>query len=599
MNYNTHIPKFRRFVLQNFPFIEQDFDALTDYQLISKVVEYLNDVIHSQNALVSEMERYEEDMNSNFARLENLFNELHDYVENYFDNLDVQEEINNKLEEMAEDGYFQDIINSYINNYVPRCYETVADMINDNALKESMIVLTSGYYNKNDGGGSKYLIVSSEPIGSVYETLNNGKYALQIIEDYINLNKCGCYGDGIHDDTNKIKSLINIAKSKKLRLTANHNSIFLISSSLDVSNLYIDFNYATFITNSAIDMFVVDSTEYYGEIKNITIDCNGVANSGIKLTTCRKLNISYIDIINIKTYGLQYLAGYEVNASHMNFQGTTTDNSIGIYATSGDSKFSDIIMIDCKTAIYNINGSNYYDSIHAWILTPALIVGSICFKFNAGNCFLNNCYSDTYQYSIYQTTQIPSLSINNFFNVYNHGIYTAETAISATPVFMYCESANGNALTRISNSIIMGYSSTTNTHLTNLSSFEGSIVNCKITNFDHNLPFSNIDVTGSGVSSVSASKLEKDDKLVCIEHRVNINNISDTKTFTVGTIPYYFRPTIEYIGMCSYGTGSYNVQGVAYVYISVAGVITVTLPSDVTGNVTLKINVKYLTHKEI
>ena len=32
-------------LITNFPFIEADFDALTEYQLLSKVVEYLNNVV--------------------------------------------------------------------------------------------------------------------------------------------------------------------------------------------------------------------------------------------------------------------------------------------------------------------------------------------------------------------------------------------------------------------------------------------------------------------------------------------------------------------------------------------------------------------------
>lgn len=31
---------FRNFILQNFPFLEDDFDALTDYELFCKMVEY-------------------------------------------------------------------------------------------------------------------------------------------------------------------------------------------------------------------------------------------------------------------------------------------------------------------------------------------------------------------------------------------------------------------------------------------------------------------------------------------------------------------------------------------------------------------------------
>lgn len=86
------IPFFKRFVIQNFPFIEEDFDALTNYQLFCKVVEYLNTVIGSQNEVTEQMES----------------------VLNYFNNLDVQDEINNKLDQMAEDGTLSNIIRNYI-----------------------------------------------------------------------------------------------------------------------------------------------------------------------------------------------------------------------------------------------------------------------------------------------------------------------------------------------------------------------------------------------------------------------------------------------------------------------------------------------------
>lgn len=84
---------FKRCVLQNFPFIEEDFDALTNYGLLCKIVKYLNDVIASQNEVQGVTEE-----------IVTAFNNLYDYVHDYFDNLDVQEEINNKLDEMVADG---------------------------------------------------------------------------------------------------------------------------------------------------------------------------------------------------------------------------------------------------------------------------------------------------------------------------------------------------------------------------------------------------------------------------------------------------------------------------------------------------------------
>ena len=95
---------FKRCVLQNFPFIEADFDALTNYGLLCKIVEYLNQVIASQN----EVQGFTEEIVT-------AFNNLYDYVKNYFDNLDVQEEINNKLDQMSEDGTLQSLIYNAIN----------------------------------------------------------------------------------------------------------------------------------------------------------------------------------------------------------------------------------------------------------------------------------------------------------------------------------------------------------------------------------------------------------------------------------------------------------------------------------------------------
>lgn len=107
MAWNTKIPHLRRFVLQNFPFIEEDFDALTDYQLICKVVEFLNTVITSQNEVIQQMIDVTAD-----------FNQLSDYVDHYFDNLDIQEEINHKLDEMAENGTLEEIVSRYFEHIV-------------------------------------------------------------------------------------------------------------------------------------------------------------------------------------------------------------------------------------------------------------------------------------------------------------------------------------------------------------------------------------------------------------------------------------------------------------------------------------------------
>lgn len=78
-------------------------DSLSYYELLCKVVKYLNEVIGNLNST-----------NENFEELVKMYDELKSYVDNYFANLDVQNEINIKLDKMAEDGTLATIINQQI-----------------------------------------------------------------------------------------------------------------------------------------------------------------------------------------------------------------------------------------------------------------------------------------------------------------------------------------------------------------------------------------------------------------------------------------------------------------------------------------------------
>ena len=93
--------------VNNFPFLEGDFDKLTNYGMLMKMMKCLNDIISNQNLV-------EDDM----SKMYNAFTELQTYINDYFDNLDVQEEINNKLDEMAENGELSQLIETYINPYL-------------------------------------------------------------------------------------------------------------------------------------------------------------------------------------------------------------------------------------------------------------------------------------------------------------------------------------------------------------------------------------------------------------------------------------------------------------------------------------------------
>ena len=141
------LPPFKMQVLTNFPYIEADFDALTNYQLLCKVVEYLNMVIHNENEVTTEVEN-----------LYNAYVALQNYVNNYFDNLNVQEEINNKLDEMAESGELADIIGQYLQLAGLLIYNTINDLKSADNVAVGSICKTLGFNSINDGGSSYYKI---------------------------------------------------------------------------------------------------------------------------------------------------------------------------------------------------------------------------------------------------------------------------------------------------------------------------------------------------------------------------------------------------------------------------------------------------------
>lgn len=78
-------------------------DSLSYYELLCKVVTYLNNVINDVSAT-----------EENVDKLKTAYDELQGYVNDYFENLDVQDEINTKLDEMATDGSLDTLLDPIV-----------------------------------------------------------------------------------------------------------------------------------------------------------------------------------------------------------------------------------------------------------------------------------------------------------------------------------------------------------------------------------------------------------------------------------------------------------------------------------------------------
>ena len=83
-------------------------DSLSYYELLCKVVDYLNNTLENVNSLIE-----------NFDELQKNFTTLKNYVDNYFNTLDVQDQINKKLDEMASNGFFDKLASKFLAKSIP------------------------------------------------------------------------------------------------------------------------------------------------------------------------------------------------------------------------------------------------------------------------------------------------------------------------------------------------------------------------------------------------------------------------------------------------------------------------------------------------
>lgn len=185
---------FKWFVLENFPFIEADFDGLTEWQLFCKLGKEINKIIESQNLVGKQAED-----------LTKAFNDLYNYVDNYFKNLDLQEEVNIKLNIMATDGTLDKIINqnifSDINNKIDSLelsfndfknfygynyivdingngdFTSISECVNNANNNEKIFIKNGTYNNEIIACDSKKLTLVGESKNNVIIKNTTGSYA--------------------------------------------------------------------------------------------------------------------------------------------------------------------------------------------------------------------------------------------------------------------------------------------------------------------------------------------------------------------------------------------------------------------------------------
>lgn len=280
------------------------------------------------------------------------------------------------------EGTEEEWVNSYINadNYynkqevdekiqtVSHIYENTNDMLEDSSLKVGDYVITSGYYNKNDGGAGEYVILKTDYTliidnGSLFQ-LNNGLYARLLVKDNVYPEQWGCRGNGSIDDTTEFQKCLNYAG-------LNHKTIIL-------TKVYL-------VNNLKLKAFASD---YIYDIEGRVSKQLGRSDQALKNGFLTRTSVFNTDT----TLG----TSIQIHLKEVNADGLDATGSYTSFIEKCHLERSTIINCNCNGFDYIINGSCNINTIIE--SNNFKNIKKACFKVYTGSpygfydCYINGNY---------------------------------------------------------------------------------------------------------------------------------------------------------------------------------------------------------------
>ena len=388
---------FKWYILENFPFLEDSIDALTNYELFCKLGKEINKQIDSLNILGTQVEG----------------------ITDWFDDLDVQEEINNKLDEMAESGELEEIIASYLNTNALICFDSVSDMVSSENLVNGSYAKTLGFYSVNDGGSATYKIrtITNDDVvdNMTIIALSDDSLIAELIvlNDTININQLGAKADGTTDNA----AIIN-KSLEKANITFIPEGDYLINSTLNMrfntTIQGVNKKSKILIGNNLLNDYAIKygSSYSYGDkngiIEDITIEAVNqdnpssygiLLNSGIKIErvmfnylkgAIRQQDNQYIDKIEIIGCSLNYCTGYN-NIYAIHLDGNKDQLKIDTL-NSNQGYLANTFDVHCGIFIKRCTEGYIKNSV---VNVPLLIDSSVAFSVE--DCHFEGSQSATYK----------------------------------------------------------------------------------------------------------------------------------------------------------------------------------------------------------
>lgn len=299
--------------MTNFPFVESDFDELTNYGMMQKLMNAVNDVISNENEV-------EQDMTNLFG----AFTELQNYINDYFDNLDVQDEINAKLDEMAQSGQLTELIKNYVDPFIQE---------QNNQINE-LTTLVDEINTKVESATSGSPLVAS----STSDMTDTDRVYVNTTDGYwYYYNGTAWTQGGVYQASEDSTTLTDVSNTLDDIVLKYHGDNFLNENTMSTGQLQSD---GTISTGGAYDQYRTSDFIPVGLNTNFTLLCFAVGNPNSYIPRTKRwllydenkniiadsfgtdnANKTTIDTTNASYFKYCYLATASTNAVSMVVQG--------------------------------------------------------------------------------------------------------------------------------------------------------------------------------------------------------------------------------------------------------------------------------------
>jgi hypothetical protein len=386
-----------------------------------------------------------------------------------------------------------------------------------------------------------------------------------------------CKGDG-SDDTTALQAIVNYCATNNMRLISSAGKVYGISSPITITlPITADFNMSTIKALTTMESVIkYNVTAQHSNISNIILDCNNNVTYGLYCVKGHTTFWNNLRILNVTNYGIYITADYEYFFNNVYIQGNGQTSTVGL-RSYGDSHFSNFVILDCYVAI-NTNNYSFFNNIHAWLSSTAVIAGSKFMTGSGGGSF-SQVYSDTYQYAFAPTSNTNFLNINEAYVFSNPTIYTS-AKVNQVPSFFYFDSAPEISMVSITNCTMWALSTTSG--LTGggifmnqpLYQWTGKMHNCMFTGIQ-SVPDNIVSslTLGTGWTVGGINRLTKRNGRVHLELDCYYTGNLPTGTtinvvsFGNGSFPDGFYPKDSKKVLVAVG-GSFTIRDICYGYLS-------------------------------